>query len=1120
MAKYVNNLVYTEHALMDEVVYQTKSILANIVLKNSVEADKNETEDSIVESDYFIACKNGSMELSFFPLTVYELQLFGYSPDDAEEYYEDRSKIPEKDKESLLKFLVDYYIKNYEEKNNYYRTLAGLPYYGTTEYNIKIAATEPEFEAYDGDYDFPYDQPIHYYSIRDINTLKSLGIIDRLIEEHADDKIHYKYLNFLGSASIDVYKARIAAEWDILFMPDVENLVKTRFQELYAINRDIYLKRTYQLAYSWMSDYYEEMVMIMVLSQTFTDLITELPEWYIRRDIFDLRSVQYFLESQGVKFFKEIPLKYQIKIVKNLNRLIKFKSTNQNIHDILEIFAVEGTTVYKYYIYKDYLPAGTTGSGVETDEYGNPFRLSFLQVPIDESFDKYVQDNMNIKDYDEVVKSDKYWDGVDTHELIRDLHAEKDFSIEGTKYMFFDYQVNISDYEFQLCYFIGMIFSSKTNIEDITIMIQSISETSYYSLTDLCLLLICLAAAYLGHSAKIHIPMMGDDGPWHMKELYDFGDEEKDTIKFNPATGGVKYDFGYNYNVNPNLPTHVYDFNEEIVGENYESSQDIIDYLSGASSDITASYRTGDDYYWIRDKHPELWLYNKWKICGFNLEVNLEQIEKDISIRHSAFGFEDSYSLSDFGCDTFINDTDINSIEKLNNVYMTNKACYDSLMKFLVEDCDTKDKEVVAQYVFDSLFLTPFDLEFYRLKSGQIASTYVELLKERSYSLYKFYADLVSESDTETMKDGIRTILNDIVTNLEYFIGNQDNLEFIFSFVPTSSNEAIIQYISLIINFFKSWKVYFLDPASTYNINEKYGDRVQFFENIKEVKTKYWKDDRVSMRDVFVPFVVQYLIDTDASFYKEVIDIYAHYDNDPLFDNNYDGYFPIASVEDYIDANGGTPANGIPYVMVNAGEVAAHLKSKLGTFDLDGALPYDNMYHSDIDGKDVSELANDPVRYLNYEVSAASIDGGYAGNKWSDTIITEISPTLQISNDVIVSDFYYDNGLIIDSEGLYYGDGSTNHVTRTQFNEAVSYINDYIEGYLIPLGINYNDIIELFSSERYMDTMIEQYVEISFDSVIRTPSTFNRLITTILGITDKRINGLEEMVSNSFWDTF
>ena len=1071
MANTVNSKVYTDHSLMDEVVYHCKTILNNIVLKNEVTANENETEESITESDYYIACVNGTMELSFFPLTEQWLMDYGYPLSKAKIYAKDWTQIPEEDREDLLNYLVNRYINEYDEKNNYYRMLIGLPEYGTTEYDIYISPSDPRLEDDDNNTDFNFNIPIHQYTIKQINTLKSLGIIDDLMLEHEGDP-HYKYLDFLGGTKVKLYDARIAANWDILFMPTCENLVKNRFKEIYMVNRNIYMRRTYQDAYSFMSDYYDEMVMVMVLCQTFADMIAELPEWYIRRDIFDLRSAKYFLESQGVKFFKEIPLKYQIKLVKNLNRLIKYKSTNKNIHDILEVFGVAGTTVYKYYIYKDYV---TSGAYDGIDEYGNKFKLAFVQVPIDESYDRYIQDNMYLKDYDTVTEMDKYWDGDLDHALVKARHGEKDFSIEGTKYMFLDYSIDMLKYRFEMCYFIGMIFNSKVSTEEINLMIPSISETNYYSITDLCILLCCLAGPYTGRNPKIHIPMLPDESEWVMADRYDFGDEEIDIINFDPALGGEVYDFGVNYAVDPAKPYHRYDFLEEIEGE--ELSNPVIDTDDDESSvnSNTVNRNVFDDDRgdWIRNRYDYLWKYTKWMIYGFNLKANLQKLEEDISIRHSAFGFEHGYTLSDFGCDTFMTANRISSVEQLNEIYMSNKACFDNLIEFMETKCDTRDKAVVAQYVFDNLFLNTFDLEFYRLKSGGIAEYYTDLLKERSYSLYKFYLELTKEPDPEIQKDGIRIVLNDIVTTLEYFIGNQQNLEFAFSFVPTSSPEAIIQYMSLVINFFKSWKVYFLDPTSSYLIIDANDNQTKFYETINELKYDYWKDDHNTMRDSYKTNVQLFFTDDRYTFTKEIVEMYGYFSQDIEFDNVYDGWYPDTETGEEIKADGGAPDDCVPFRMVNGG--TPYGINLFDTITLDGGPVYEQLEYKDINGFLVSDPAG--KMYGNdLELIGYPVFGGFPGKLWSTSVNTNISEILEISNDIIISSQYIDNALVVEPDGLYYGNGIGNYVSRTQYNEFVVLL-DYADGTLLPLGYYYNEWLKIFSSEPYMQNAVDKAYE-------------------------------------------
>ena len=1086
MARTVNGKVLTDNSLMDEIVYQTKIILKNIILKNETTANENETEESITESDYFIACKNGSMEISFFPFTVQWLLDYGYDIYEATVYASDWRQIPEEDRDALMEYSINRYINEYEEKNNYYRMLSGLPAYNTTEYDIYIDPTDPRLDEDDGNTDFNFGLPIHKFTLKQISTLKSLGIIDDLIAEHNGDH-NYKYLSFLGGSKVDVYIARIAANWDILSMPTCENLVKNRFKELYAINRDIYMNRTFQAAYSFMSDYFDEMVMVMILSETFANMIAEVPEWYIRRDIFDLRSAQYFLESQGVRFFKEIPLKYQIRLVKNLNRLIKYKSTNRNIHDILEIFGMENTTVYKYYLYKDYLPSWA-GKYDGIDEYGNKFMLSFIQVPLDESYDRYIQDNMYIKDYDTVTEVDKYWDGDLYHDFVKKKHGEKDFSIEGTKYLFLDYNVDMLKYRFQMSYFLGMLFNSSVYTEDINLMVPEISENNYYSVLDLCILLCCLAGPYNNTVTRIHTPMIKEEEEWVMKDLYDFGDEEYDIIYYDPTVyDGEKLDFGVNYTPDPTKPYHRYDFGEDEEGVTYVHPT-ITDPVSVDDESVQSyinDHNTNED--WLTRDYEYLWLYNKWKIYGFNLTVDLEKLEQDISFNHSAFGFEKSYTLSDFGCDTFMTADKIDNIDDFVSIYRNNKKCYDNLMHFFEYDCMTRDQAVVAQYVYDNLFLTKFDLDFYRLKSGEIAEYYIDILKERSMPLYKFYMELTKEPDLEAQKDGIRIILNNIVTTLEYFIDSKNDLEYIFAFVPTSSSEAIVRYLYLVIDFFKSWKVHFLDPASSYTLADKYDDKNHFYEDLAELRYKYWKDDQNSTRDSYKTTVKLHFIDPLYTHTKETLEIYGYFDIDLGFDNCYNGWYPDTIGEEIIDVDGGGVVDCVPFVMVNGGTPFG-----IGLYDtitLDGGYSADSPFFIDVDGHDIGDPNWTPLISNDLKPVGYSVFGGYPGKHWSDSLYTNIDGTLQISNDLKVSIYPINNGLESEPDGLYFGNGIGDYVSGTTYREFLV-VMDYIDGELIPSGYIYAQNMRLFTSSAYMDNMVRrEYAKILKPAIeVQNPS--------------------------------
>lgn len=1280
MAYSINGKVYTDHSLMDEVIYHTKTILNSIVLKNESTANEKETELSIEQSDHFVAIKNGSMELGFFPLTTDLLVQYGYSSLQAKIFVNDRNKIPEEDRKDLLTYCNNWFLNHYEETNNYYRMLNGLPEYGTDEFNIYIDPANEKLVADDANTDFNFSLPIHEYTNTEINTLDSLGIIDDLLNEYTGE--HYRYLRYIGSKKIDVYEARIAANWDILYIPSVEYLVKSRFKEIYTVNRDIYFKRTYQDAYKFESDYYDEIVMIMVLCQTFCDIIVDIPEWYIRRDVFDLRTIQYFLESQGVKFFKVIPLKYQIRIVKGMNKLIRYKSTTQNINDILSIFGVDGTTVYKYFLYKKFIkttheqtiiiPTGpwemddeydfgdeelfesiidTTGAEVfdfldenestfdpllechtfdfvsedastpvtddDTDkkedyeeenkiiidEYGNIYDLEFLKVPINESYDDYIKDSIYRDSYDDITYSDPYWDGEDVHYHVKNQLLKRDFTIEGTKYMSLDYKVSLSEYMYQMNYFLGMIFSMDANMEDIKIALPMLNANTEFKLTDIFIFLYCLSGLYGDQVINIRVPNNIKTGkkpeyqnylefnggmPWNGEDPYippepepdpgwvlddimDFGEEGVDNIIANSLTTEL-FDFGYQYDIDPNLPLNDYDFGEvgadsyeqivelgatpdgwvmgnlydykaedgeyqppkrNYVGDsedyeyadetiqsvdkenpnlrNYDFLQEEIKYLDyvpptppteegdhywdnlekgsftevldGGPVGINRKFRreiNGGDkefskvthethYEWMRWDNPQLFIPTAGRIFGFNLSANLEEIQRNIEIRHSSFGFDKGFSLEDMGVKDFVTTNKISSIEELINIYTTNTACYKALDEKL-SDINTRDEYVTYQYVLNSLFTKPFDFNFYRLKNGELADTYDQILKERNYTLYRYYVDMTKESDLEVRKDNIRQLLNDITGTLEYYL-KSDALQYIFEFIPTYSFDSINRYIHLMIDFFKSWKVYFLDPTVTYEVDNKKDNKVGIGDMMTEIKIKTWYTDPANIADICTIKPVYYFKEENAGMNKEIIDMYSYHVSDINDDIELDGAYPDADTMfgagyKTSDAGGVNEASCIPFIMINAGNVAARKE----IYDIDGGTPMTAQEYLDIDGLKCNDYYASYPTLNDYSVESYAVDGGYVTSTihYNPSIITKVDKQV-ITNDLRISTYRF-NDLIVEDDGLYIG---SNLALIDDFAVIKDQINADRKDYTEELQ-DYMTTIKIYSDPLIMEETIDK----------------------------------------------
>ena len=990
MAYNINGKVFTSHPLMDEIVHNCKLILQSIVVKNDVLANSYEREEFMNEIEVFLMIKDGTIDFSTFVFTADVLAAFGYSYREIKNILRDKENVPIEDRDRLLSFACEYFLENYEEKNKYYRMLSGLPPYGTNEYFVYIDKSYIP-QNYTKEIDF--SKPIHEMDSSIISLLQSTGKIDILLSQYKGS--NYSYLRFLGDNKIDLYLARKAAKYDILYIPVVESLVLDRFQELYNLNKDIYLKRTYSEAYAYDSDYYEQSIILLILCQTFNDMIVDVPEWYIRRDIFDIRSVQYFLESFGVEFYKEIPLKYQIRIVKNLNKLIKFKSSNKNFEDILEIFALDNTAIYKYYLYKKRLrdSVGNYVGGINDNE---KYELEFVQAKINESYDNYIKDMIFRTSYDDITYQDKYWDGQDTHEYIKQKHIERDFTIEGTKYMSIEYKVSLSEYLFQMQYLLGLILDSDINMIDLKVSVPSIQTGITFNISDLFLFLVLIT--------------------------YGYDDCNIDIIRPNTIT--------------PKKVTY------------------------------------SEEYYdWMKKYLPEVFIQHSDRVYGFNNKADLSQIEDVISRRHSQYQFDNGFTLEELKVDNFITVDKINSFDELVSIFNNNKECYNNLKRRILDDCDDRDEFMVLQYVFNELFTKQFDFEYYKINNGKTdAKSLDQILKDKNYILYNTYNKIMSETNMETRRDNIRSIMNDIVNTLEYYI-NGEGLDYIFSFTTVASFNSLINYIYLMINFFKSYKVHFIEPFVTYIVDDPMENNVKGAQDaISEKKLRYWKWDREFRRDNMAVTPL-FIFDEDRwqERYKEVLDVYGHFEPDMSDDYDYDGLNADTEETGFKDANGGyaDPKSCIPFIMLNAGRAL----NSINLWDINGASAVEPIESVIADGGYAGHIEDYRKDRWNSEF-VYSLDGGSASTNQfiTKTMRTQVIDR-QIESEVRVSKVT-GNLLTEKEDGLYLKDNWVEWSTFEEFEkETESTFDEFVT--------LYNDlqlIVEITDDIDALDKRIESCV--------------------------------------------
>ena len=276
-----------------------------------------------------------------------------------------------------------FILERYFEWNSYYRMLNGLPpaytendeiaYLHATGYGKEVyrdcgtgtLIIPALYERYFIDvlqYTLPEDvartfslstRYLHELKQEELSVLESCGVMKQIQDDYGSDP-HYQYIYHLGDKRVDYYTARTAGNYALLWVPklNIFDIIEKKFRRVYERNRAYTMSTVYSEAYRFMSYNYDNFIEILIIIQTMVDMISEVQEYIINKDIFDSRTIRYLFESYGIAYYKEIPIKYQIRIIKNVNTLLKYKSSHRNITDILELFDDTTTIIYTYYLMK------------------------------------------------------------------------------------------------------------------------------------------------------------------------------------------------------------------------------------------------------------------------------------------------------------------------------------------------------------------------------------------------------------------------------------------------------------------------------------------------------------------------------------------------------------------------------------------------------------------------------------------------------------------------------------------------------------------------------------------------------------------------------------------------
>ena len=346
-SSYLNNetgKVFTDNPFVDELVYYVKKLAPGCIIKMDEMATANETLESMKAADLYISSYEGRASFILFDSFPREVIRMAKVPEQIlDDCAKNKYNIPDEYRDKVVDKMEEYYVENYVEQNNYYRRLLGQPPLGETDFVYIREDQVPE------NVEIDTSIPLHEQPSSVISILESKGVMQQIIQDNPSKG----YLYYIGKG-LTVYDIRLAVNFQLLYQPNIESdIIAEKWRDKYALNRDYILKTVYSDAFKLSSDYYDNFIAILIVLSTMIDIIGEVQEHIAKRDVFDERCVRYIFASYGIPYYNEIPLKYQVAMMRNINTLLKFKSTTKNMLDICSIFGFDNVRVFKYFLLRD-----------------------------------------------------------------------------------------------------------------------------------------------------------------------------------------------------------------------------------------------------------------------------------------------------------------------------------------------------------------------------------------------------------------------------------------------------------------------------------------------------------------------------------------------------------------------------------------------------------------------------------------------------------------------------------------------------------------------------------------------------------------------------------------------
>ena len=497
---------------LEDLYEDFQRIVKQAVIKFQVKAEMYETMETKMWADQYIAAKN--KQDTFYSYTDYD-------EDDVREaglmhslhlielVREGRyTEIPQMYHQPLLEVRRKFVIKTFEEQNEYYRCLNGLP---PLDREAKFWYYVPKSIAkrYKIDEGIPIHKIQDYYNNIEpghgdylIHALEGLGILDKIYAEHPYDA----YVQFIGSKRISIQHAREAKNFEIIYMNQgaLKTIEYDEFIRIYEECRLYFMTVIYQREHRKVIEYYDNFIGMCIMLMAIWHLVQRAMPLGVNREFFRDAGIRMLYEAYGVPYDMTIDDIQQKQITQDLNLLIQWKATNKCLYDICDLLSFTRINIYKYYLckvqkydvygapiiaYKDRFN-NDTGEIERVPDYEAMFDVFFQKMELnDENFIKSFYSNVNREDYDQITTDDPFW--WEDSKLYKELW-ETQFNYVESKYISLGINYSMTEMMYECIMVLKMLMKFREELSSITFTLPKIDPDLKVTLFDCVILLECL----------------------------------------------------------------------------------------------------------------------------------------------------------------------------------------------------------------------------------------------------------------------------------------------------------------------------------------------------------------------------------------------------------------------------------------------------------------------------------------------------------------------------------------------------------------------------------------------------------------------------------------------------